>query len=215
MRTSLFYLSLGTLLSGGSLAAQTVATTAYGTDYVRLGEVEEIAMARSAAPDSVSAGATIWVLREGTFEVAVAGSNANHCFVMRSLPHSLEPICYDEEAAATVLPWEFKYFELRTSGASKAELEAALAEALGRGELRAPSRPAMSYMLSSAQRLYDSESGRSAGNWKPHLMLYIPYLTQESMGLAPGTPGMFVVREGTPMAHLIVVVPDFVEPKRP
>ncbi len=208
MRASIFYMMAGLALSAGPVAAQ----TANGTDYVRLAEDEEITLARSAGPDEVSAGATIWVLRNGEYTIAVEGTNANHCFVARSLPQSLEPVCYDEEGAATVLRWEFKYFELRTSGKSKQELEAALAEAIGSGELRTPSRPAMSYMLSSAQRLYDPESGRSAGNWKPHLMLYVPYLTDESIGLSAGMATLQVARPGTPMAHLIIVVPEFVEP---
>ncbi len=208
MRASILYLTAGLALSAGPVAAQTV----YGTAYVRLAEGEEIALARSAGPDEISADATIWVLRNGEYVIAVHGTNANHCFVARSLPQSLEPVCYDEEGAATVLRWEFKYFELRTSGKSKQELEAALAEAIGSGELRTPSRPAMSYMLSSAQRLYDPESGRSAGNWKPHLMLYVPYLTDESIGLSAGMATLQVARPGTPMAHLIIVVPEFVEP---
>lgn len=208
MRASIFHMMAGLALSAGPVAAQ----TANGTDYVRLAEDEEITLARSAGPAEVSAGATIWVLRNGEYTIAVEGTNANHCFVARSLPQSLEPVCYDEEGAATVLPWEFKYFELRTSGKSKQELEAALAKAIGSGELRTPSRPAMSYMLSSAQRLYDPESGRSAGNWKPHLMLYVPYLTDESIGLSAGMATLQVARPGTPMAHLIIVVPEFVEP---
>lgn len=217
MRASIFYVLGSLALSGGSAEAQNVAQTAYGTDYVRLAEDEEIALARSAAPEVVSAEATVWVLRNGEFAVAVRGSNANHCFVQRSMPHSLEPVCYDKEAAATVLRWEFEHFALRTSGVSQQELEARLAEALGSGELRAPRRPAMSYMLSSGQRLYDPESGRSAGNWKPHLMLYVPYLTMESIGLSGvgEAPGLMVFRPGTPMAHLIIVVPEFVEPAMP
>ncbi len=210
MRALLFYMMTGVALSG-PVAAQTLQ----GTDYVRLAEDEEIALARSAGPDEISADATVWVLRNGEYSIAVHGSNTNHCFVARSVPQSLEPVCYDEEGAATALQWEFKYFELRTSGKSKEALEGALAEAIGSGELRAPSRPAMSYMLSSAQRLYDPESGRSAGNWKPHLMLYIPYLTDESIGLSAGLATLQVSRPGTPMAHLIIVVPEFVDPKAP
>ncbi|MCZ6754366.1 MAG: hypothetical protein O7E49_03540 [Gemmatimonadetes bacterium] len=210
MRALLFYMTAGVALSG-SVTAQTVS----GTDYLRLAEDKEIALARSAAPDVVSADATIWVLRNGEYAIAVRGSNANHCFVSRSMPQSLEPVCYDEEGAATVLPWEFKYFELRTSGKSEEEREAALAKAIGSGELRAPGRPSMSYMLSSAQRLFDPESGRSAGNWKPHLMLYIPYLTDESIGLSAGLETLQVSRPGTPMAYLIIVVPEFVDPKAP
>lgn len=209
MRVSSSLLIVSLVLPSGRALAQ--STT--GPDYVSLAESEEIALARSAAPDMVSAEATIWVLREGRYEVAVKGTNPNHCFVARSQPKSLEPVCYDDEAAATILRWEFEYLALRLAGKSEQEMELALAEAVGSGELPIPSRPAMSYMMSSAQRLYDPESGRSAGNWKPHLMLYIPYLTEQSIGLSEATDILQVARSGTPMAHLIVVVPDFVDPK--
>jgi len=182
------------------------------TDYVRLSEGREIALARSAAPDAVSRDATVWVLRNGKYEVAVPGSSGNECFVARSQPRSLEPICYDREGAATVLHWELEHFALRTAGKSAAEIEAALAEAVGSGRIRMPSRPAMSYMMSSGQHLFDPESGRDAGNWRPHVMIYVPYLTNEEIGLSETTGHVFVVRPGTPMAHLIVVVPDFVDP---
>lgn len=98
---------------------------------------------------------------------------------------------------------------------SRAELERALAEGVGSGEIPMPKRPAMSYMMSSAQRLYDPESGRSAGNWKPHIMLYVPYLTSTAIGLGEVMPTIQVARPGTPMAHLIVVVPQFVDPASP
>jgi hypothetical protein len=196
-------------LGGGRAAAQTEAT-----GYVRLSEAEEIALARSAAPDAVSDEATVWVLRDGRYEVAHEGTNGNECFVARSHPQSLEPICYDAEGAETILRWEFEHFALRTSGASEAEREAALAEAVGSGRIPMPSRPAMSYMMSSGQHLFDPESGRDAGNWRPHIMLYVPYLTNDAIGLPNVNVPVFVVRPGTPMAHLIVVVPDFIDPKR-
>ncbi len=209
MRLSTFYL-LGTT---ALLVTPAPAQTAAHPDYVRLSLAEELALARSAGPEQVSAQATIWRLQDGEYLVAKQGSNGNHCFVMRSMQQSLEPICYDEEGARTVMQWEFKHLELRLAGLSPKEIDAALADALISGKLPLPSRPAMSYMLSSGQRLFNSETGRSVGNWKPHLMLYVPYLTSEQFGLTEGTPSMFVYRGGTPRAHLITVVSDFVHPE--
>jgi hypothetical protein len=182
---------------------------------VRLSEVEEIALARSAAPAAVSADATIWVLRNGFFEVAVRGVNSNHCFVQRSQPLSIEPICYDPEGAATIMRWEFEHFRARTEGLSRSEVENALAKAIRRGDIPLPKRATMSYMMSSGQRLYDPGSGRSVGNWMPHVMIYVPYLTAEMIGLGMNTDAISVAEEGTPMAHAIVVVPEFVDPQVP
>lgn len=206
---------LGVVATGLALTAAFVPTAARAqasTGYVPLTEADEIALARSAAPATVSADATVWALRNGQYEVAVHGTNGNHCFVGRSTPRSLEPICYDEEGAATVLRWEFEYFRQRTGGASDGEREAALARSIGSGEIPLPRRPAMSYMMSSGQHLFDPESGRDAGNWRPHLMLYLPYLTPRDIGLDEMTQTLQVARPGTPMAHLVVVVPDFVDP---
>ena len=83
-----------------------------GTGFVPLDEAEEIVLARSAAPAEVSANATIWAIRDGRYTIVVEG-NANHCFVARTYPKSMEPVCYDPEAAKTILPIEIRRFELR------------------------------------------------------------------------------------------------------
>jgi len=197
------------LATVSSLRAQEDASS-----YIELSEVDEIALARSAAPATVSADATIWVIRDGKFQVAVHGTSGSHCFVQRSHPLSLEPICYDLEGSATIMRWEFEHFRARTGGASREGVEEALARAVGRGEVRIPARPAVSYMMSSEQQLYDPESGRSAGNWKPHLMIYMPYITPETVGLGANTPGLIVAEAGTPIAHLIIVVPEFTDPNQ-
>jgi hypothetical protein len=42
--------------------------------------------------------------------------------------------------------------------------------------------------------------------YRPHVMFYVPYLTNEDLGAGPGSP-VFVVGEGTPSAYAIVPVP--------
>ncbi len=208
MRISTLYLLSGAVLSAPSLAAQTAAPAAY----VQLGVEEEVALARSAAPAEVSNEATVWRLQDGAYTIAEQGSNGNHCFVMRSMELSLEPICYDEEASATVLLWEFRWHELRMAGHSREQIQQQLDQDIQSGRLAVPSRPAMAYMMSSGQRLYSTQGQRIVGNWKPHIMLYSPGLTNETFGLSQPTPSMFVVHEGTPRALAIIVVPEFIEP---
>ena len=199
------------LLAGVTPAA--VAQAVSGTGYVELGEAEEIALARSGGPESVAAEATIWVVRDGKFVIAHHGSNGNHCWVGRTYPESLEPVCYDAEASQTILRIEMREFKLRTAGKSKEEIDRTIAQAIGSGELRVPSRTAMSYMMSSAQVLFSPE-GRAAGNWKPHLMIYMPYVTHADIGLPGPSLDLQVVNEGTPKAYIVVVVPEFVDPVR-
>ena len=171
----------------------------------------EVALARSAAPASVSAEARVLVWTGSGFEVAEDGSNGVVCYVARSWPESLEPHCFDEEGAATILPIHLLQMRMWHQGADDAEIDAAIGEGLRTGALRLPSRPAMSYMMSAEQRLID-ESGRPVGAWQPHLMIYYPYVTADALGLGP-TPSMeaaVVVDPGTPMSNIMIVVQDFV-----
>lgn len=175
-----------------------------------LSEAEEIALARSAAPARVSGDATIMVVRGNRYAVAEGGSNGNTCLVARSQELSLEPICYDREASVTILPIELRRFELRRAGASAAEIDARIDAAMEAGELRAPSRPAMAYMMSPGQVLY-SDDGRQVGRWMPHLHIYYPNLRSADVGLF-GDPAMdpaIVDDEGTPTSSIVIAVREF------
>ena len=65
--------------------------------------------------------------------------------------------------------------------------------------------------MSSAQVLY-SETGDFVGSWRPHLMIYYPYLTQEDVGGDAGLDGALVSDPGGPLANILVVVPRAVDP---
>jgi len=176
----------------------------------------EVALARSAAPANVSQDATILVLQRGGYVVAVEGTNGVTCLVDRSQPKSLEPHCYDAEGSATVLQMRLRQAALREEGLSAEEIDRRIAEELRLGKLRLPSRPVMTYMMSAAQDLYDDE-GNHAGAWKPHLMIYYPYLTAEGFGLGgpPSTAAAVVVDPGTPYSNIMIVVREFVDPDMP
>lgn len=189
--------------------------------YVVLAEAAEIALARSAAPAEVSAEADIWVVRNGRYHLAHGGTNGNACVVIRNAAITeafledskryLGPICYDEEGARTILRIEQRELELRMQGRTGPEIEATIAQELGSGELPTPARTVMSYMMSSGQQLY--HSGKSFGNWKPHLMIYVPGLTAADVGLHQNKYSNIIVQgQGRPTAMLRVVVPEFIDP---
>jgi hypothetical protein len=173
----------------------------------------EIALARSAAPASVSARATVLVLTDTGYAVGEEGTNGVTCLVDRSQPRSLEPHCFDPEAAATVLPIHIRQTELLREGRSMAEVDQEIAQGLLRGRFRLPRRPAMTYMMSAGQVLYDDD-GKLVGRWRPHLMIFVPYLTSADLGLgaSPFIEAAMVVDEGKPLANILVVVSDFVQP---
>lgn len=180
-----------------------------------LERAHEVALARSAAPGEISADATVLVLERGAgFVVAHQGTNGVTCMVGRAWAKSLEPHCFDPEASRTIVPIYVRRMELREKGQDRATIDADIADGLRTGRFRPPTRPAVSWMMSSAQVLYNDE-GRHVGAWKPHLMIYYPYLQAEDLGML-GTPygdGPIVVDAGEPTANLMIVMPSFVDPE--
>lgn len=214
-------ISLPAMFAIGLIAGAGETALAQSADAHRPGErvvlplAEEIALARSAAPTVVSGEATVLVFDKGRgFEVAEEGTTGVTCYVARSQPDSLEPHCFDEEGSRTILRIHLREAELREQGMSEEEIELEIGKGLKSGELELPRRPAMSYMLSSGQVLYNDD-GKSVGAWKPHLMIYWPYLEPADLGLGetPSLTAGLVVDPGTPVANLLVVVPEFVDPE--
>jgi hypothetical protein len=209
MRAGRWILILLVTMGGGRAAAQSVAGGRSGPRVI-LPREREIALARTAAPPAVSRDASIMVLTARGFEVAVKGTSGVTCVVNRSHPASLEPHCFDAEGSATVLPMELRRTELLREGKSAEAIDREIAAGLLGGKYRLPRRPAMSYMMSSEQVLYDDE-GKHVGKWKPHLMIYYPHLTSADLGLAglPSTQAALVVDEGKAMSNIMIVVEEF------
>jgi hypothetical protein len=174
---------------------------------------QEIALARSAAPPSVSDSARVLVLTDRGFEVAIPGTSPVTCLVNRSWPESLEPECFDAEASLSILPVELYRTEQRHLGLSDDAIEREVSDRLADGRFRLPRRPAMQYMMSSGQQLI-SDDGRKVGKWYPHLMLAMPYLTSDDLGLSDSVDirvGM-VADSGKPWATLVIPVRAFIDP---
>ncbi|MGH9484103.1 MAG: hypothetical protein ACRD1F_03525 [Terriglobales bacterium] len=154
----------------------------------------EMALARSAAPPSVSAHATVLVLTQHGYVTAAQGSNGFVCFVERSWDSPLHaaqfwnPLirganCLNPPAARSVLP----LFRLRTRLAltrrSRAGMVAGLKAALAAHRLPRLETNAASFMLSKHSYLTDS------GGNLAHVMFYVPSVTQREMGAGlPGSP---------------------------
>lgn len=171
----------------------------------------EIALARSAAPPSVSARARVLVFADTGFVVADSGSNGVTCIVNRSWPASLEPHCFDAEASVTILPMELRRTMLYHRGRSDADVERDIGEGLSKGTFRTPRRPAMTYMMSDGQRLI-GDDGVAAGHWRPHIMIYYPYLKNADVGFgsAPDMKVGMVADEGGATSSITIVMPQFI-----
>lgn len=182
---------------------------------------DEMALARTAAPASVSERATIKVLTKSGFEVAQQGDNGSVCMVMRGFsaptytPAQFRnlvydasvraPICFTEPAARTVMP----YYELRTKlglqGKSPDEIAAGIAAAYAHGELPKRDGVTFAYMWSAQQSL-----GAGIGHWHPHVMLFAPYYDNSMVGGNPfGSPlPQGSDDAGTPFSVVVIPVDD-------
>lgn len=215
MRRILFGLAALVVTIGGPLAAQSRGSGRSGPRALLARDLE-IALARSAAPATVSARARIYVLTDQGYQVADSGSTGTACYVSRSWPTSLEPHCFDQEGAATILPMEMRRVELLIAGRTSEQVEREIADGILSGRFRLPTRPAMSYMMSCAQQLI-GDDGTPAGKWRAHLMIYFPYLTEGGVGFAAG-PDMraaVVVDPGTPSSNLMIPVHEFIKAESP
>jgi hypothetical protein len=170
----------------------------------------EIALARSAAPVAISGGARVWVWNGSRYVVADSGRTAVNCYVARHWVPSVEPHCLDEEASATILPILMRKIELYALGKTDVDVEREIADGIKSRRFRLPSRPALTYMMSSAQNLVSGE-GTAVGAWQPHLMIYYPEWTGKQAGLEGFVADVgFIENPGTPLAALVVPLKTFV-----
>jgi len=171
---------------------------------------EEIALARSAAPASISNDAEILVLGDHDFETAVKGKNGFVCLVERSWSASFgdaefwnakirAPLCLNPAAVSSVLPIDLEKTRWALAGLSKAEMVVRTKSSVAAHQAPAPG--AMSYMLSKEQRLSDAD-----GHWHPHLMFFEPHTAVATWGAnLPGSP--VFGSEGGPEEATVFYVP--------
>jgi hypothetical protein len=151
----------------------------------------EIALARSAAPPSISRDAKVMVLGSHGYETAVEGKNGFVCMVERAWmnpfdspefwnPKNRSPICLNPPAARTVLPITLMRTKLVLAGKSKEEVKESVKAAIEKKELPALEAGAMSYMMSKDAYLTDK-----GGHNMAHLMFYTPLMDGAVCGANP------------------------------
>jgi hypothetical protein len=155
----------------------------------------EITLARSAAPPSVSADASVLILGRRGYETAVVGRNGFTCLVERSWMNAFDnaefwnpkmrgPVCYNAAASQTVLPYTVYRTTLVLMGTTKSQLLEQIRAAVARKQLTTPQTGAMSYMMSKQGYL-----GDGVGAWHSHLMFHLPRIDSATWGAnRPGSP---------------------------
>jgi hypothetical protein len=128
---------LGFMLSAALHAIAQDAETSYPSmapleQYLTEDRNSEIALARSAAPESISRDAEVMVLGRHGYETVIKGTNGFVCIVERSWtspvddpnfwnPKGRAPVCYNAAAARTYLPRTIKKTDLILAGRTKAQ----------------------------------------------------------------------------------------------
>jgi len=183
----LAFLSCATGSAGAEDAKPSYPSMAPLAQYQMASPADEIALARSAAPPSISGGAEILVLGAHGYETAVKGKNGFVCLVERSWASGLDdpnfwnpklraPQCLNAAAARTVLPAYLERTEWVLAGVSLSDVMARTpTDAVASRE---PALGAMCYMMSKQQYLSDS----GAHHWHPHLMFYIAHADAAGWG---------------------------------
>jgi hypothetical protein len=155
----------------------------------------EVALARSAAPESISRDADVLVFGRHGYETAVKGKNGWVCVVERSWmarfddpeflnPDQRVPLCLNPPGARTHLLLTLKTTELAMAGQSKTQMFDSIKAAYDKKELPLPDPGAMCYMMSKQQYF-----SRRVGNADPHLMFWFPQKDHQDWGAEfPGSP---------------------------
>jgi len=168
----------------------------------------EIALARSAAPESISRDAGVMVLGQHGYETAVQGKNGFVCLVERGWaaepkdpdfwnPKLRGPICFNADAVRSYVPITMKRTESILASQSKARMSEELQAAFDKKAIPPPEPGAMCYMLSKQQYL-----GDSGKQWRPHLMFFTSRAEPSAWGAnSPGSP---VIAAEATLNHMTV-----------
>ena len=202
------------LLVALGMAYQAIAQDAATTSYPKMAPIEqylmtdqaaEIALARSAVPESIARDAEVQVLARHGFETAVKGTNGFVCIVGRGWtsapdadfwnPKVRVPMCVNAAAAHSYLVRMAKETEWGLARHTPAQITEAVSAALAKKELPAMEPGAMCYMLSKL-----GYGGDSAPHWPPHLMFFFSDTDPAIWGAnRPGSP---VTGLSDPVEHL-------------
>ncbi|HZQ41075.1 MAG TPA: hypothetical protein VFA87_09780 [Rhizomicrobium sp.] len=169
---------------------------------------QEIALARSSAPDSIAKDAEVMVFTKTGFQTAVKGTNGFVCLVARSWsadfddanfwnPKVRAPICYNALAAQSQVPETALRTKVALAGGSPSQIRTALKTAIDGGTLPVAKPGSLSYMISKGTYFNAGE-----GPWLPHVMLYMPQTDTKAWGA--GLPKSPIIGNSYPDEHLTI-----------
>ena len=175
--------------------------------YMMASSAEEIALAKSAAPRSISSNAEILVLGPAGFATAVKGTNGFVCLVERGWdaefvnpnfwnPNVRGPDCLNPAAARSVLPHLLERTKWALAGLSIDQMRGRTKAEIAAKSYLLPEPGAMAFMQSKQQDLAD----QGTHHWRPHLMFFV----------AASDGDMGANLPGSPVLHPYAIAPDLI-----
>ena len=192
------------------------ATTAYAKmapiEQYLMDRTAEIALARSAAPESISDDAGVLVLGHHGFETAVQGKNGFVCIVGRGWtsapdadfwnPKVRVPMCVNAAAARSYLLRITRITDLALAGRTLSQVNEAMAAAVANKELPPMEPGAMCYMMGK-----QGYGGDSAPHWPSHLMFFYSQTDPAIWGAnLPGSPVLAVEDPQEQLTQFVIPV---------
>lgn len=147
---------------------------------------EDVALALSAAPSTLTPGADVYAWHDDHYIKARTGTSGVACIVSRDKRlNGVFPMCFDPEGAHTLMQEEMMKTELFAQGLSDSTVQQRVDAAYADGTLHHPDKPAITYMMSSRQNLinYQTAGDKSVGAWHPHVMIYLPHTSADQFAL--------------------------------
>jgi len=219
MRTEGWVFGLSALICAVASFAADDAKSVYPAAMVPLAQYlaarpsEEIALAQSAAPPSISGGAEVLTLGDHGYRTVVKGKNGFVCLVERSWaagfddvefwnPKVRGPICFNPAGARSVLPGYLERTQWALAGSSKSDMVTRIRSAVASKHFVMPEPGAMCYMMSKEGYLSGAD-----GHWHPHLMFFLAHTDGAAWGAdLKGSPIFAAQSDPDPVTTFIVPV---------
>ena len=167
-------------------------------------ESQQIEAAVSPAPDGMKEGARVLGYNsDGKLTTLRKGTNQLICIADDPQQDNFHVACYHK----ALEPFMKRGRELKAKGLSREKVDSIRYKEIKEGEIALPRQPMALYSLTGSAQSFDYTTGM-VKNASRLYVIYIPYATEESTGLAkkPASKGApWIMEPGTPWAHIMVM----------
>lgn len=209
--------TLALLLVSTQSFAQTYPHMAPLNDYLMPDRAAEVALARTAAPASISANAQVLVLTAHGYESAAKGTNGFVCIVGRGWtaaadpdfwnPKVRVPMCVNPAAAHSYLVRVLKETQWGLAGRTQVQINAAIPAALASRELPPMEPGAMCYMMGK-----EGYGGDVQPHWPAHLMFFFTDTDPATWGAnLPNSPVLGIADPTEHLTQFVIPVQHFAD----